>query len=157
MAYMVSYQYQNRKMRNLKTNTGYILFTAVMIFLFSACAKKTTFSVSPVVPAAEGSVIIKRDNNSNFTIDLNVKRLAEPERLTPPKVVYVVWMETDQSGLQNLGQLKTSRSTFSKMLTSSLKTTTPHQPTGFFISAEDDATVQYPGMMVVLRTGPLAK
>ncbi len=134
-----------------------VLMLGVLMTLSTACAKKITFLVSPVVPSAEGSVIVKKDNNNNYTIDLDVKRLAEPERLTPPKSVYVVWMETDQSGLQNLGQLKTSSSTFSKMLTSSLKTTTPHQPIGFFITAEDDATVQYPGMTVILRTGPLAK
>jgi len=144
-------------MKNVKITTNYILFATVMIFLFSACAKKVTFLVSPIVPSAQGSVVVKKDHNSNYTIDLNVKRLAEPERLTPPKAAYVLWMETDQSGLQNLGQVKTSSNGFSRMLTSSLKTTSPHQPTGFFITAEDDATVQYPGMMVVLRTGPLAK
>jgi len=144
-------------MTNLEMTTKYILFTTVMIFLFSSCSKKITFLVSPVVPSAEGSVIVKKDNNNNYTIDLDVKRLAETERLTPLKLVYVVWMETDQSRLQNLGQLKTSSGTFSRMLTSSLKTTSPYQPTGFFITAEDDATGQYPGMTVVLRTGPLAK
>jgi len=144
-------------MKTLLITSKNALLIVVLISFFAACAKKTTFLTSSVVPSAEGSVVVKKDNNNNYTIDLSVMRLAEPERLTPPKVLYVVWMETDQSGIQKLGQLNTTTKTFSKTLTSSLRTVSPHQPTGFFITAEDDVNAQYPGMLVVLRTGPLAK
>lgn len=126
----------------------------MLIFLFAACAKKVAFLTSAVVPAAEGSVSIKEDKNNNYNIDLTAKRLADPGRLTPPKNVYVVWMETSQ-GVQNIGQLKTSTKGLSKMLTSSLKTVTPHKPTGFFITAEDDAIGNYPGRTVVLKTATI--
>ncbi|MBL7857514.1 MAG: hypothetical protein JNM57_07480 [Cyclobacteriaceae bacterium] len=132
-----------------------IFLLTVLALLFTACAKKVTFLNSSVVPSAEGAVSIKKDNNNNYNIDLDVKRLADPSRLTPPRAVYVVWMETTQSGVQNIGQLKTSTKGFSKMLSSSLKTVTPHQPTGFFITAEDDATGNYPGMTVVLKTATI--
>lgn len=132
-----------------------ILFMTLSVFLFTSCAQKVTFLNSTVVPAAEGKVIIKPDNNKNYNIDLSVSQLADPARLTPPKAVYVVWMETSESGVQNIGQLKTTKKGFSRMLTSSLKTVTPHKPTGFFITAEDDATGNYPGMTVVLKTAPL--
>ena len=132
-----------------------ILLMSVLAFLFTACAQKITFLNSAVVPSAEGTIAIKKGNNNNYNIDLNVKRLAEPSRLTPPKNVYVVWMETAERGVQNIGQLSTSTSTFSNMLSSSLKTVSPHKPTGFFITAEDDSEGNYPGMTVVLKTGPI--
>lgn len=133
-----------------------IFLLTMLVFLFTACAKKVAFLNSAVVPSAEGTVAIKQDNNNNYNIDLNVKRLADPSRLTPAKVVYVVWMETAQSGVQNLGQLETSAKGISNMLSSSLKTVTPHQPTGFFITAEDDAIGNYPGATVVLKTPTIA-
>jgi hypothetical protein len=132
-----------------------ISFMILLVSLFTSCAKNITFLNSAVVPAAEGTVSIKQDNNKNYNIDLTVNQLADPGRLTPPKAVYVVWMESSESGVQNIGQLKTSKKGFSRMLSSSLKTVTPHKPTGFFITAEDDATGNYPGMTVVLKTGPL--
>ncbi len=132
-----------------------VLLLTVIALLFTACAQKVAFLNSPVVPSAEGTVAVKKGSNDNYNIDLNVKRLADPSRLTPPKAVYVVWMETAQSGVQNIGQLKTSTHGLSQMLSSSLKTVTPHQPTGFIITAEDDAIGSYPGMTVVLKTATI--
>ena len=132
-----------------------IFLLTVLVLLCTACTKKVAFLNSSVVPSAEGTVTFKKGNNNNYSIDLDVKRLAEPGRLTPPKAVYVVWMETAQSGVQNYGQLKTSTKGLSKMLSSSLKTVTPYQPTGFFITAEDDAIGNYPGMTVVLKTATI--
>jgi hypothetical protein len=139
----------------MKWTGSNISLTIIILLLFAACTKKITFLNSAVVPAAEGTVTMKKDNNNNYLIDLVVTRLADPGRLTPPRNVYVVWMETSQSGVQNIGQLKTSTKGFSKMLSSSLKTVTPHKPTSFFITAEDDAIGNYPGMTVVLKTGTL--
>lgn len=129
-----------------------IIIVTMLAFLFTACTKKVAFLNSSIVPAAEGTVTIKKGNNNNYNIDLSVVRLADPGRLTPPKAVYVVWMETSQSGVQNIGQLQTSTKGLSKRLTSSLKTVTPHKPISFFITAEDDAIGNYPGMTVILKT-----
>ena len=126
-----------------------ILFT---IFSLSSCAKKLTFGTSSIVPAAEGSVKIKSDKNKNTSIDLSVDRLADPSRLNPPKKTYVVWMETESNGTKNIGSLNTSSGLLSGKMKSSLKTVTPFKPTGFFITAEDDATTQYANGQVVLRT-----
>lgn len=126
-----------------------ILFAA---FSLSSCAKKMTFGTSSVVPAAEGSVKLKSDKNKNTSIDLNVERLADPERLSPARKTYVVWMETANDGTKNIGNLNTSSGFLSGKMKSSLKTVTPYKPTGFFITAEDDASVQYANGQVVLRT-----
>ncbi len=125
----------------------------MLSIIFAGCATKVTFQNSSVVPSAEGTVKIKQDNNKNYDIDLEVDRLVDPSRLSPPRIVYVVWMETTNSGVQNIGQLRTSTKGLSNMLSSSLKTVSSHKPMGFFITAEDDGDGNYPGNTVVLQTG----
>jgi hypothetical protein len=130
------------------------LLTSVLLVMFtvSSCARKMSFQTSSVVPAAEGRVKIKKDKNKNYNIDLNVMRLANPDRLNPPKEFYVVWMTSQGSDAKNIGQIKTSSSLLSKTLRSSLKTVSTTEPTGFFITAESDGNIQYPGGQVVLKT-----
>ncbi|MGA9651724.1 hypothetical protein [Pedobacter sp.] len=133
-------------------------FTKILVFFFaffalqSCDSQKYNFAISQVVPAAEGSVQVEQDDNNNYEIDLEITRLAEPTRLTPAKKLYVVWVQTEKNGDRNIGQLKTSSSIFSSTLKSSLSTVTSFKPTGFLISAEDDANVQLPGKQVVLST-----
>lgn len=131
------------------------ILAAAIVLLFQMCSNKTTFLNSSVVPAAEGSVKIKNDKNNNYVIDLNIIRLAEPERLSPPKKVYVVWMETKQNGIKNIGQLKTSSGVLSRTLKSSLEAVSSFEPTEIIITAEDSPAQQYPSSIVVLRTGRL--
>lgn len=130
-------------------STAIIFF---LVFLLASCSKKISFQTSTVVPAAEGSVKVKKDKNNNYSIDLNVIRLAEPKRLDPPKNTYVVWMETADNGFKNIGSLNTSSSMFSKTLKSSLETVSAFKPVSVFITAEDNSNIQYPGYQVVLRT-----
>lgn len=144
------------KTKNYTLALKSILLVA-LIFCFTilqqSCAKKITFATSSIVPAAEGSVKVKKDNNNNYNIDLDLIRLADPKRLDPPKDTYVVWMETDGNGTKNIGQLKTSSSMLSKTLKSSLKTVSAIKPVKIFITAENDATIQYPAGQTVLTTG----
>ncbi|RYY09931.1 MAG: hypothetical protein EOO04_37670 [Chitinophagaceae bacterium] len=119
---------------------------------FSSCATKHRFTTSPVVPAAEGSVKVKKDNNSNYSIGLKVKRLADSKRLSPPRDMYIVWMETADNGIKNIGRLNTSSGFLSKTLKSSLNTVSTFRPTGFFITGENEAGLAYPSGFVVLRT-----
>lgn len=127
-----------------------ILYAAVAIFtIFSlgACSKKIVFPVSTVIPAASATVSIKKDKNGNYTLALDVKHIAGPERLQPPKKNYVVWIDTSEKGTINIGRIYISKS-----LKGSLKTSTPFKPMVVFITAEDDQNVKFPGMQVVLRT-----
>ncbi len=129
-----------------------IAITFFLVLSLASCSRKISFQTSSVVPAAEGSVKVKKDNNNNYSIDLNVIRLADPKRLEPSKNTYVVWIETAENGSKNIGSLNTSSSMFSKTLKSSLKTVSPFKPVSLFITAEDNADIQYPGTQVVLRT-----
>jgi len=143
-------------MKTITLKTPKRIFSIALIFLLvlslASCARKISFQTSSVVPAAEGSVKVKKDKNNNYSIDLNVIRLADPKRLEPSKSTYVVWIETAENGSKNIGSLNTSSSMFSKTLKSSLKTVSPFKPESLFITAEDNADIQYPGTQVVLRT-----
>ncbi|MEO8116715.1 MAG: hypothetical protein ABI653_03645 [Bacteroidota bacterium] len=142
-----------KTIKHISVSSIYLLTAALLImFTFSSCARKMSFQTSSVAPAAEGTVKIKKDKNNNYNIDLNVMRLASPDRLNPPKDFYVVWMNSDNNAAKNIGQIKTSSSLLSKTLKSSLETVSTINPTGFFITAESDANVQYPGGQVVLKT-----
>ena len=94
-----------------------------------------SFQTSSVVPAAEGTVKVKKNKNKNYNIELSVIGLADPSRLDPPRKVYMVWMNTQENGIKEVGQLKTSSSLLSKTMKSSLKTSVPFQPTGFFYNS----------------------
>ncbi len=122
------------------------------VIVLSACSQKVGFQPSSVAPAARGDVKVDRDKNNNYEVKLDVQMLAEPARLAQPKNVYLVWMETESNGTQNLGQLKTDDGLFSKTLKASMKTTTPYKPRRIFITAEDNATVPAPSSYVVLTT-----
>jgi hypothetical protein len=127
----------------------------VMIFaliFMASCTPKLEFLTSSIVPAARGTVKVKMDGNKNHTIDIALTNLAEPDRLNPPKKLYMVWMETDQGITKNLGQINTDSGTFSKTLKSNFNTVTTFTPVKIFITAEDDANAQSPAWEVVLTT-----
>jgi hypothetical protein len=128
------------------------ILMALMVFSFNSCAVKSTFSPSPVVPAAHGKVKVKRDKNQNYVIKIEVTNLAEVEKLQSSKHNYVVWMDTDQGQMENLGQLSTSTGLLSKTMKAKLETVSSYKPAKIYITAEDNTDVQYPGEQVVLST-----
>jgi hypothetical protein len=128
------------------------ILTTMMIFPFTSCARKVIFLSSSVVPAAQGYVKVKRDNNKNYVIQINISNLAEVSRLQTSKQTYVVWMTTDQEKTKNIGQLTSSTGFLSKQLKASFKTISSSRPTKIFITAENDGTAQYPDGQFVLST-----
>jgi hypothetical protein len=107
-----------------------------------------------MVPGAEGEVKVKKDNNNNYHIEVNVVNLADSKKLTPSKNTYVVWIETNDKGSKNIGQIHSSSSMFSKAKKASITTVSPSKPIKVFITAEDDPNVETPGEQVVLTTAP---
>jgi hypothetical protein len=130
----------------------FLIITLLAALLMPSCARKMTFNNSPIVPAATGSVKIKSDNNNNYSIDVSVTNLAPADKLTPPRKYYVVWMTSEDAGTKNIGQIESSGSLLSRTLKGSLKTVTSFKPQNIFITAEDNADVQYPGSTIVLNT-----
>ncbi len=133
---------------NLRLSLLFVFFCTVIL---SACSRKLTFASSSVVPAASGQVKYKRDNNGNYAVHVKVLNLAPATSLVPPRDVYVVWVETDANGIKNLGRINSTGSLLSKRLKATLDAVTPYRPRSFFISAENDAQISYPGSEVVLR------
>ena len=140
------------KLYSLIKNIFLGILTSMMILSFTSCTKKIVFINSSVVPAAKGYVNVKRDNNKNYVIQIHISNLADVTRLQPPKQTYVVWMITDQGKTENIGQIKSSKSTLSKQLKASFETVSSSKPVKIFITAENDGSIQYPGGPVVLST-----
>ena len=124
----------------------------VMLLSFTSCAKKITFQNSSVVPAAQGQVTVNKDDNKNYVVKIKINNLAEVKRLEPSKNTYVVWMETDESLIKNIGQIKSDTKFISSKLKASFETVTAFKPEKIFITAEENADVQTPGNFIVLET-----
>lgn len=135
-----------------KKNYLFFLLSFVLILSVSSCSHKIAFATSSVVPAAEGTVKIKKDKNKNYSIDMEIEHLADPSRLQPPKNDYVIWIKTESNGIKNLGQLRSSSGFFSSTRKASIKTVTSFKPTEVFITAEDKVNIPYPTGQVVLTT-----
>ncbi len=124
----------------------------LLAFVLGACATKMTFQSSSIVPAATGEVKVKKDKNNNYDVTVSVTNLAEPEKLSPSRSAYVVWMESDRNEVKKLGQIKVSTGTFNKALNGELNTTTTTKPDKVFITAERDADGDNPNGETVLST-----
>lgn len=140
------------RIKNSTITLGYFLFLALFFSMLTSCSRKIAFERSTVVPAAEGQVIMKRDSNKNYSVEVNVTNLAQPNQLTPPRSVYVVWLQTTEYETRNIGQLISSSGLFSSGLKGSLKSVSATKPTRVFITAEDNANLLVPGPQVVIST-----
>jgi hypothetical protein len=137
---------------NTFRNNILILLITSSFLMLSSCAQKVNFQRSSVVPAAEGSVSIKQDDNDNYNIKVKIRDLAAIDRLENARETYVVWMETRQGSTENLGQLRSSRGLFSGQRTASLETVSSFQPVRVFVTAESGRNVNYPGKEVIMTT-----
>lgn len=151
-AFYIIHLPQPRIMKNYTRLSFAVFLTFMMLSILPSCSKKISFQTSPVVPAAEGRVTVKKDDNKNYSITVTVDNLAEPERLTPPREVYVVWLQTENNSTRNIGQLKSSSGLFSSKLKATLKTVSAFKPTRVYITAEDSPDVTFAGSQVVLNT-----
>ncbi|WP_316815757.1 hypothetical protein [Pedobacter nyackensis] len=129
----------------------FCLMFCVMI-LFSSCSKKFIMQNSGIAPAARAVATVNKGGDDNYSVEVKVTHLAPAKDLNPPKKTYVVWMETDNNGTKNIGQFQSNSGLFSKLLKGALVTITSFKPVGFFITAENDAAISYPGNMVILKS-----
>ena len=116
----------------------------------AACSQTIKFRPSTVAPAAQAEVSISKDGHGNSIVQLEVKHLASPSSLTPPRGAYVVWAGSADGRLANLGAIKVD-----KNLSASMTTTAPFGEFSIFITAEDSPTMSYPAGIRVLETGPI--
>ncbi len=121
----------------MKTGKNVLFIT--LIFILTSCATTTKFPISNTVPAAEIVAKIKKDKNKNYGIEIVAKNLASPDRLSPPKNNYSVWIVTEKNGTKNLGQLINKNA--KKAV---LKTITPFKIVEIFITTEERGNISYP-------------
>lgn len=135
--------------------SGIVAF-AVM-FIVSSCAQTLSFQNSSVVPAAQGKVKVKEDDNNNYNIKVDIKDLADINQLDSGKQTYVVWMETRQGTTENIGQLRSERSFFTGQRKASLETVSSFEPFRVFVTAEHGTNVRFPSNQIVLSTETLRR
>jgi hypothetical protein len=109
-------------------------------------AKKIPLTVSSLVPSAQGTVETGKDRNNNTKVKIEIEHLAKPERLSPPKSSYVVWVQERGAEPVNEGQLKVDNK-----LQGSFETVTPSKNFEVFVTAEDDPDVKAPSGPEVAR------
>ena len=131
------------------------LFALLLTTSFTSCSKKVAFQTSTIVPAARGDVKITKDENKNYLIAIKLENLAEVSRLDSSNKAYVVWMETEESMVKNIGQIKSDSNFLSSKLKATFETVSPVKPTKIFITAERDAQVQYTNTEIILTTNSL--
>lgn len=115
--------------------------------LLTSCAKRVVFPDSPSMPGADVVLKVEKNKNNNYELELEIENIARPNRLTPPRNNYVVWLETSSHGTINVGNLEVSSRN-----RASLTTVTPYKPIRMFISAEDKQDVIFPSSQIVLTS-----
>jgi hypothetical protein len=99
-----------------------------------------------VAPAAEGKVITSTDRNGNTQVEVQVKHLATPQKLTPPRQAYLIWVQPRGKAPELLGVLRVN-----DKLEGSLTATTPYKVFDISVTAEDTPHPEAPSDTVVLK------
>lgn len=115
-----------------------VLFT-LSILLITSCGTTLKLPVSSKTPAAAITVKQKKDANENYTLRITAENLASAQRLSPSRETYVVWVETQQNGLKNVGRLNPKNG---EKVT--LETVSSFEPVEVLITAEDEGNVSMP-------------
>jgi len=104
------------------------------------------FPVANDAPAADITAKIKKDKNNNYEIEVIAIHLAGAGRLNPPKNNYSVWIIAENGETKNIGQLSHKNAKKSVLLT-----TTPFSVKEIFITAENQANLNYPSGKEISR------
>ena len=109
-------------------------------------AKTFKLQSATIVPGATGVVKTGKDKNGNTRFTVEVKHLANPGDLTPPKTTYIVWIQQRDASPESQGMLKVN-----KNLEGKLMSTTPNMRFDLWITAETDPAAKSPSGPEVLR------
>ena len=125
------------------------LVLSLALILFAACSTTRTFplSASSAVPAAQGQVAASVGENGNTRLDIEVRHLAEPSKLSPGATQFVAWAQPNEPGTQaqSLGVLNVDSD-----LTGRLQTVTPLKNFTLLITPERAGTTQWESTTPVL-------
>jgi hypothetical protein len=119
---------------------------AVISLALLAVADEVKLKPGALNPAADGRLNIEHDRNGNTVLTLEVKHLAKPTSLSPPKTAYVVWLQAEGKDPEPVGVLEVNND-----LEGKLKATTPYKRFDLFVTAEDNPRIERPSGPEVLR------
>jgi hypothetical protein len=130
-------------MRHLKTAL-LLLFSFLLATI--AWGREDRLTNTGAAPAAEGKIITDNDRNGNTGVEIQVKHMATPQSLTPPKQTYLVWVQPRGKEPELLGALRVNEN-----LEGSLKAATPYKAFDVLITAEDSPKPDSPSSLVILK------
>ncbi|GAB2993122.1 hypothetical protein GCM10027284_07720 [Cyclobacterium sediminis] len=143
-----------KKKLQFKRNIFTYITALVILSGAFACSTKVTFPVSSVVPAAEPVASINKTKEGAYLVKLDINNLALPERLSPPKKHYIVWIEAPGQGLIRLGEISNNSGMFKNRGKASFEKETRHKPAMLLVTAENSLDISYPGSNVILKSKP---
>jgi hypothetical protein len=129
----------------MRLHKALIVF-ATIFFLTALAAEEDRLVSTGVAPGAEGKIITNVDRNGNTEVEVQVKHLANAQKLTPAKQAYVIWVQGRGKDPEPLGTLRVNEN-----LEGSLKATTPYKAFDIFVTAEDKMQPEAPSSTVVMR------
>jgi hypothetical protein len=125
---------------------------AIILFLglvwpFGSSGKAFQMQANNIVPAANGTVTVKRDKDDRDSkIDVKVNNLAAPTSLAPSESVYIVWVKPNGDPPEKKGALG-----LGKNLSGELHVVTTAKDFEVFITGEPGESVTQPSGPEVLK------
>ena len=124
-----------------------VMLVTFCLLASAGCAHKVMFQGSPLQPAADAKVKVRLDQNQNTLVELELEHVAPADRLWPPRMVYVVWAESTDGKLSQLGQLRVN-----EKREAHFNGTTALERFRLVITAEDDPLPEQPSQPYMLAT-----
>ncbi|MGC1870888.1 MAG: hypothetical protein WA700_08015 [Acidobacteriaceae bacterium] len=123
-----------------------ILFVA-LFWPFGSSSKKFQMQANNIVPAANGTVTVKRDKNDRDSkVDVKVNNLAAPSSLAPSESVYIVWVKPNGDPPEKKGAIGLGNN-----LNGQLNVVTTARDFEVFITGEPGESVTQPSGPEVLK------
>lgn len=105
------------------------------------------FQDSPELPAALATATIRSDENRNTLVELELQHVAPAAKLWPPRSTYIVWAESSEGRIFQLGQLHVN-----ERREGSFRGTTALDHLRLIITAENDPRPEQPSTPYMLAT-----
>jgi PBP1b-binding outer membrane lipoprotein LpoB len=123
-----------------------IVIFMVMFAVFTSCSTTSIFPVSEVTPAAEVKAKLKKEMKNVYSLTLVAENLSSPDRLTPKRNFYVIWVVSETGGVRNVGHFSNKNAQVSEY-----RASFPYKPAEVFITAEDEEAGCKPNGLEISR------
>lgn len=117
----------------------FIIMIVTMLMMSCATTDTKMMTSGRGAPASQGYIKVSEAENGNVLIEISVKHLAPPSKMSPDATTYVVWLQPRGGQKQNIGSL-----TLNEDLEGSITTISPHKTFTITITPEPSGQVSYP-------------